>query len=165
MQYSGDQHPSLQELVDSGQLPPEVLEADVTFEKVEEDVIGGEVKVEKKKRGWFGSKTKKKDQVVPHSPPPTQQQVAFQQTVGKTEVCCVLVPSYTVSCRIVCKCMQVREGSVCLSVCLSVCPQVQQKRQVTVEYSGDQPPSLQELVDSGQLPPEALGADVTFKKV
>ena len=75
MQYSGDEPPSLQELVDSGQLPREALEAEVTFERVEQGVLGGEVNVEKKRRGWFGRKSKKKDQVVPHSQPSTQQQV------------------------------------------------------------------------------------------
>ena len=75
MQYSGDQPPSLQELVDSGQLPKEALEAEVIFERVEQGVLGGEVSAEKKRRGWFGRKSKKKDQVVPHSQPSTQQQV------------------------------------------------------------------------------------------
>ncbi len=44
-------------------------------------------------------------------------------------------------------------------------PQVQEKRKVIVQYSGDQPPSLQELVDTGQLPQEALESEVIFEKV
>ena len=203
IQYSGDQPPSLQELVDSGQLPQEALEGEVIFEKVEQGVSGGEVRVEKKRRGWFRRKSKKKDQVVPHSPPPAQQQVrrvvhcewggckaaifilvdlrqaAFgldaeaQLTVAKgqqqmayneavmmerTEVC--LYQRWVLLCVVVSH-VQVREGFVCLSVCL----QVQEKRRVTVQYSGDQPPSLQELVDSGQLPQEALEGEVIFEKV
>ena len=51
------------------------------------------------------------------------------------------------------------------SVSLSIHPQVQEKHKVTVQYSGDQPPSLQELVDSGQLPKEALEDEVVFEKV
>ena len=74
MQYSGDQPPSLQELVDSGQLPQEVLEGEVTFERVEQGV-SGQVSDGKKRRGWFGRKSRKKDQVVPHSQPLAQQQV------------------------------------------------------------------------------------------
>ena len=34
-----------------------------------------------------------------------------------------------------------------------------------MQYSGDEPPSLQELVDSGQLPKEALEAEVIFERV
>ena len=202
IQYSGDQPPSLQELVDSGQLPQEALEGEVIFEKVEQGVSGGEVRVEKKRRGWFRRKSKKKDQVVPHSPPPAQQQVrrvvhcesggckaaifilvdlrqaafgldaeaqltvakgqqqmAYNEAVmmGRTEVC--FVPALG---PVVCGCVTcASEGRVCLSVCL----QVQEKRRVTVQYSGDQPPSLQELVDSGQLPQEALEGEVIFEKV
>ena len=75
VQYSGDQPPSLQELVDSGQLPQEALEGEVTFERVEQGVSGGQVNDGKKRSGWFGRKSRKKDQVVPHSQPPAQQQV------------------------------------------------------------------------------------------
>ena len=58
--------------------------------------------------------------------------------------------------------MLVVEEFLGLSVSL---PQVQEKRKVIVQYSGDQPPSLQELVDSGQLPQEALEGEVIFEKV
>ena len=67
-----------------------------------------------------------------------------------------------IACGCGCTCIAVhKEGSVCLSVC----PQVQERHKVIIQYSGDQPPSLQELVDSGQLPQEVLEADVTFEKV
>ena len=59
-------------------------------------------------------------------------------------------------------CAGVVEEFLSLSVSL---PQVQEKRKVIVQYSGDQPPSLQELVDSGQLPQEALESEVIFEKV
>lgn len=36
---------------------------------------------------------------------------------------------------------------------------------VTVQYSGDQPPSLQQLINIGQLPPETREGDVTFVRV
>ena len=58
--------------------------------------------------------------------------------------------------------MLVVEEFLGLSVSL---PKVQEKRKVIVQYSGDQPPSLQELVDSGQLPQEALEGEVIFEKV
>ena len=94
----------------------------------------------------------------------TGQQLAAEQTVmiGVTEVCFVLVSTDAGRCA--CSALLKRVRSVCLSVHLSF-PQVQEKRKVIVQYSGDQPPSLQELVDSGQLPQEALEDEVIFERV